>query len=188
MGAAIAVASSRVLSSAQAVVVPGPLPESLAITFAALAVLLGWVVVVGLAGQVEVGGSAGRRPPGGAAPTAGRWRVVLTTAVHRLLRRGSWLTATLTVLGALGVGMITVLVRSPDNPLVVLQGASPLPQLIVLVGGGPRRQRRRSGHGDRDRPPHARHHHRAGPAGDRDHRRPAGARRRPGPANCARWR
>jgi hypothetical protein len=119
MGAAIATAASRLLGDAAAVVVPGPLPEALAIAFAALTVLLGWIVVVGLAMHL-------RR-------TRGPWRVALTTAVHRLLRRGSWLSATLTALAVLGVVMVTVLVRSPDNPLHVLEGADPLPQMIVLV-------------------------------------------------------
>ncbi len=119
MGAAAAAVVSRRLGTVEDAVLPGPLPEALAITFAALAVALGWVVVVGLA--VATRGVTGPA------------RVVVTTAVHRLLRRGSWVSVTLTALAVAGVGMITLLVRSPDNPLHLLEGAEPLPQVIVLV-------------------------------------------------------
>ncbi|MEE8602796.1 hypothetical protein [Euzebya tangerina] len=143
MGAAGSLAVSRLLGGDRSgqVLVPGPLPEALAISFAALLLALGWMLLIGLVVQVrQVAGLAAG--PGASTveqttnvPSDGSRRrlVIVTTAVQRLLRGGSWLMASLTAAGLIGVVLLLWLSSGAENPLVVLDGLPAVSQSIVMA-------------------------------------------------------
>lgn len=121
MGAAGAQAVATLLGRGDALLLPGPLPEALAIAFSGLGVVVGWLLAVAMALHVRH-----------TDPTDGL-RVRATTAVQRLLSGGSWVAALLTVLGIVGTAATVAMVVSGSSPLLVLQDTDPIPQLILMV-------------------------------------------------------
>lgn len=124
-GAAVTATASSWLGSAEAAVLPGPVPEALALAFAALMVGFGWVVLVGLWARLD--------PPD---DDNGGWRAALTTAAQRLLSGGSWLSVLLVVFGIAGVIALVAVVLATDGIVNVLDGLGPVGHLLAIAGLG----------------------------------------------------